>query len=440
MRRFFRKKNIFQPEIMRESADALSNPGCGWYHLYTFDVSETEAPLYVACQEEELVLLRISFGVCRERELLPEELKNIFRILQFFQEKKKGMILRFVYDMEGRGMEAEPVGSSLVKKHMCQIGSVVRQFIPDVLAVQGILVGNWGEMHGSKFLTEKYLKELTQTMLESLESRCFLAVRTPGQFQLITSSMTEEQQTQVSLFNDGMFGSATDLGTYGVATDQEHGSQLREKALQWQHQTAGHRFNGGEVLAGMESEADRQRWQNVKKAADDMAAMHISYLNSTYQQEVLQRWKEQEIIWSGTTQKVSGYEYIGRHLGYRFVVRSVSVDRKQQIHIDVENCGFAELCQQAECFLILEQGDKKVCQCVQTDPESWESGKITELTAQLQITEQFSDTEEIRCYLCLKRSYDGRYIRFANEEAGDDLFIGTFFCKRFARMCSDSGR
>lgn len=426
MRIFFRKKNIFQPEIMRESADALSNPGCGWYHLYTFNVSETEAPLYVVCQEEELVLLRISIGVCRERELLPEELKNIFRILQFFQEKKKGMILRFVYDMEGRGMEAEPVGSSLVKKHMCQIGSVVRQFIPDVLAVQGILVGNWGEMHGSKFLTEKYLKELTQTMLESLNGRCFLAVRTPGQFQVITSSMTEEQQKQIALFNDGMFGSATDLGTYGVATDQEQGDQLREKALQWQHQTARHRFNGGEVLAGMESEADRQRWQNVKKAADDMSDMHISYLNSTYQQDVLQMWKEQEIIWSGIAQKVSGYEYIGRHLGYRFVVRSVSVDRKLQMRLAVENCGFAELCQQAECFLVLEQGDKKVCQCVRTDPESWESGKITELTVQLQITEQFSDAEEIKCYLCLKRRYDGRYIRFANEGAGDYLFIGSF--------------
>ena len=90
------------------------------------------------------------------------------------------------------------------------------------------------------------------------------------------------------------------------------------------------------------------------------------------------------------------------------------------------NCGFAELCQQAECFLILEQGDKKVCQCVRTNPESWESGKITELTVQLQITEQFSDAEEIKCYLCLKRRYDGRYIRFANEGAEDYLFIGSF--------------
>ena len=88
---FKRKKRKFQPEIFRESVDAISNPGCGWYHLYTFDAADLDAPLYVACPEEELVLLRISVRSAREREISGAELKNIARILQFFRDEQKGM-------------------------------------------------------------------------------------------------------------------------------------------------------------------------------------------------------------------------------------------------------------------------------------------------------------------------------------------------------------
>ena len=420
---FKRKKRKFQPEIFRESVNAISNPGCGWYHLYTFDAVDSEAPLYVACPEEELVLLRISVRSARERELSDAELKNIARILQFFQEEQKGMILRFVYDMEGRGMEAEPAAASLIRKHMQQLATVIRQFMPAVLAVQGILVGNWGEMHGSKFLTERYLKELTKTMLDALGEGCFLAVRTPQQFRTVTTVLSEQQCRQLALFNDGIFGSVTDLGTYGVGNDRQQQEQMREDALQWQTQHARCRLNGGEALAGVETEADRKRWQDAGQAATDLAQMHISYLNSTYQQDVLQAWKEQEMTWPGTDWKLSGYEYIGRHLGYRFVVRSVTMDRKNTMHIVVENCGFAELCEEVDCYLIWKQGAKEIRQRIHTDARQWASGKQTEL---ILLVESGKQTKPVFCYLCLQRSRDGRYLCFANEGAGESLLIGRF--------------
>ena len=57
---------------LTESTCALSNPGCGWYHLYSFDLAE-ESFLYIACEEEELVLLRIDIHAFRSCKQIPKE-------------------------------------------------------------------------------------------------------------------------------------------------------------------------------------------------------------------------------------------------------------------------------------------------------------------------------------------------------------------------------
>ena len=35
------KKELFQKAILQESRKAIQNPGCGWYHLYTFNAAQT---------------------------------------------------------------------------------------------------------------------------------------------------------------------------------------------------------------------------------------------------------------------------------------------------------------------------------------------------------------------------------------------------------------
>ena len=147
------KKELFQKAILQESRKAIQNPGCGWYHLYTFNAAQTGEPLYIACEEEELVLLRIDIGAFWDKPISEPSLEWIRRILAFFREKRKGMILRFSYDLEGKGLEKEPGSIRLVEEHMQQIGEVIREYADDIFAVQGILIGNWGEMHGSRYLT-----------------------------------------------------------------------------------------------------------------------------------------------------------------------------------------------------------------------------------------------------------------------------------------------
>ena len=47
-------------------------------------------------------------------------------------------------------MEREPTLFSIVLTHMRQLGAVVRAYESDILITQGLFIGNWGEMHGSK--------------------------------------------------------------------------------------------------------------------------------------------------------------------------------------------------------------------------------------------------------------------------------------------------
>lgn len=81
------------------------------------------------------------------------------------------MILRFSYDLEGKGLEKEPGSIRLVEEHMQQIGEVIREYADDIFAVQGILIGNWGEMHGSRYLTPDAFRTLTDTMIKAVDGR-----------------------------------------------------------------------------------------------------------------------------------------------------------------------------------------------------------------------------------------------------------------------------
>ena len=66
---------------------------------------------------------------------------------------------------------------SLIETHMEQIGDIVLKYAEDILVIQGIFVGNWGEMHGSKFLDIRDMRELLCCLHRSVKGSCCLAVR-----------------------------------------------------------------------------------------------------------------------------------------------------------------------------------------------------------------------------------------------------------------------
>ena len=449
---------------LKESTRALKNPGCGWYHIYTFDLSKKSSneSFYIDCEEEELVLLLIDIHAFRCCEQIPKEALEWFSsILTFFEQHDKGIILRIVYDTKGRGMENEPSSIKIVKSHMKQLGSIIcehtseKKSLPGkILVHQGLFVGSWGEMHGSKFLSEARMKELSDTFLEATKGSCPIAVRKPVQLRQLSCQKTASSplqnapNTNFTLFNDAIFGSETDLGTYGTIrqsalpenSEREKTSWAREDELTWQKTKLQQSFCGGEVLGGMnmlsESSGNTDYppktldWHQV---VEDLAKMHVSYLNSIYSKEVLDDWKAQRIMWNG--EEISEYDYIGRHLGYRFTVTHIKIscvspEKKKQTQSDtqsqisssivtltIKNTGFANLCEEAVCRLILTENNENIKAFeIKSDPRTWNS--ITDTVIECPIPQEIwpQQSQQTKLFLQLIRKRDGRIIEWANEE------------------------
>ena len=402
----------FHKAPLVEALKKVENPGTGWYHLYTFDATCADPVLYIACEEEEIVLLLIDIGGFRGKELSTEALLSIRQIFYFFKEKKRDMIVRFSYDTEGKGMEKEPESGRIVLEHIRQLGTVIREYQSWILVVQGLLVGSWGEMHDSKYLTKKWLIRLAEEMLKATDRQCHLAVRKPAQLRCIEEALGEKAKRNLTLFDDGIFGSETDLGTY------ESSPEARMRELSWMEENLSNGYIGGEVLAvqGM----DEPVWIDGKRAEADFRKMHISYLNSVHQKKILDGWKKETMMWQ--EKQVSAYEYLGAHLGYRFVVRDVRFCRGV-LKIRIENTGFANLCEDAICRLQIYAEHGKTERMIETDPKKWECRKENTLEIRLAKEEQRKGT---RYLLQLFRKKDGRSIRFANQGAEDGVLLGNF--------------
>ena len=416
-----RKGARFQKAEFRESNEALGNPGCGWYHVYPFvirvpselSLEETKLCISDISRDERLVLVRIDIGDFRAGDIPAEALEDIFRIFDLFHISQKQMILRFTYDSVGKGMEREPQDISIVKRHMNQLGKLICRFASDILVLQGIFVGSWGEMHHSKFLTVFHMSELLGCLYRAVGDSCYLAVRTPEQWRSIMACAGTDPalKKRVGLFNDGMFGSPTDLGTYQAASRQEE--------LEWQSRSVASVPNGGEAVAD-------ERPVRCRQAVEEMAKMHLCYLNSSYQQEQLDYWKKERVTLPGCWKGISGYEYIGRHLGSRFVICDAKA-HGGQMEIVIENCGFSRLHEEAECFLVWEEvweekSGRTGRRRIDANASEWESGKKTILRIPLPDTGK--EAEESRVFFQMRRKNDGRSLRFANQGAGDRVLLG----------------
>lgn len=347
------KRLRFEPAALTESTAYLQNPSCGWYRLYPFALEEKpdfEELYWCLCAEETLVLALIDIGAFRDGELPERALCNLAEILEFFGNNKKEVILRITYDREGRGMEREPDFLNTVMGHMRQLGSVICAHREQILLVQGLLVGSWGEMHDSKFLSQERLKQLMHVWQETLGDIA-VAVRTPQQWRILHPKNTEPGSDKMGLFNDGMFGSLDHLGTYGWQKKEEaawRGQWCREEEMDFTGKIAASVPYGGEAVG------DSQEL-TIAEMAEEMRCTHVCYLNRMHDSRRLKQWKEARWNEPGIWGQVSVFDYIGCHLGYRFVVREARLEGKKDfcLKICIENTGFSALNEEAELLLWL---------------------------------------------------------------------------------------
>ncbi len=422
---------------LSESTDSLRNPDRGGYYIQGFTIDGTSGEIgdisnnYFLNQETDLALIEINLknfntGAISDQGL--DQIRDLFEKLRGF---KKDYVIRCLYDWDGKAGLAEPMSRAIIEQHMKQIGPILTQNEDIIYCVQGLFTGNWGEGNGSRYSGDD-LKVLADTFINATNGKFFLSVRVPAIWRNITESSDVSSVCEgtgfyrkLSLFNDGMLGNETDLGTYGVLSknDTDAGSLWRrDDEIEFQSDLCQFVPNGGEVVID-------NSLNDFEASVEYLRKVHASYINLDYDRTVFEKWSRFKIhsddVWDGT----DGKYYIFEHLGYRFVVDTSEVKyhylkNSVTVNADVKNVGFAPIYEDVEVVLL--------CQSDDVSKEFKMSGDaINKLTGDENQTQKYTVSiparelkiQDYRLSIEL-RTKSGEVIKTANVTDTDDVVIG----------------
>lgn len=439
----------FEKLFGKESTDYDGNPSKGWYGLYPFVISEEpdfDNLVWSLADGDVIALVRIDIGrrqpgVGTGSPFTDAELDRADRILTWFEKHSREVILRITYDTEGKGMEHEPSIIKNVAGHMRQLGPVIAAHADNIIVHQGIFVGSWGEMHDSKFLSENAVCELYETLVSACGNKVRIAVRTPMQHRFIMKYLTRYMGTgnadtdtgilRPALYNDAILSSEDDMCTYAGG---------RTVWADYQDEVCTYAVCGGEAIHD-------NPLNDYDNAVKELANMHITYLNRQYDMAVLDKWRSN-----------NGYDYIGTHLGYRFVVTDTAVGRDAEeetgsktqtgvgsiyINVRIANRGFACVYDRVRLLaefrgkdggcisraevmsdMSIKPGDE--CTAVIRLPQECSyMPEVHEREMHQMDNDSFNSEAVATLWLRLERVKDAKVLGFANEGAGAALLVGV---------------
>ena len=394
------------------------------------------------------MLLEINLKNYSNTSISTNALKQLNKILNECTRAKKQVVLRFLYDWDGQALSSEPSDLSQIKKHISQLSSTVNSYADCIYILQGALIGNNGEMNNSNYNDINQIRQIIEELDQNIVPDIYLAVRTPAQLRGVlrtrnplssTNAWHGTLESRLGLFNDGMLGSVYDLGTYDdtpLQSDSAIDEQgTRSEELIFQEKLCQYVPNGGEVTVDNE-------YNDLDNAITDLFQMHVSYLNSEHDADVLDKWKSS--VYTGNTADASdvfsgctGYDYINSHLGYRYVMKQSSIDfhpvfsDTATLYITVSNVGFSSAYIKFDTSLILTDQDTGKSQKIETsiDNRSIAGNDSSEFKINLDVRSLKKGTYTVS--LRMKDSRTKTYIHFANKDYEDSktVPVGTLTLK-----------
>ena len=356
----------FRKEEFKEALNNPANPARGWFDLYAFELDKDPAEFENECKldlRNSFVLLLIDIAAYRDGDIEDKELEKLERLIVFFRRNKKDIILRVTYDHEGKGMHREPLYFEKVRRHAEKIAEFVSDHNKDIFLYQGLLVGKWGEMHTSRFTSTENIHILYEIFKKRMINPVYMAVRKPVQLRWLKDQPEKDiafEPGRLGVFNDGMFGSDSDLGTYDNENKDGawHKSWSREKEQLFTGNIALKVPYGGEALFG-ESFISRYGAETI---LNEMLKQHITYLNRKHDRKLIDYWKKNKMCSKGIWNGKSYFDYIDAHLGYRFFVKNVTAQKKKsgcELNITIENRGFAPIFIDTELYICIVDNENR---------------------------------------------------------------------------------
>lgn len=415
----------YTPSEYRETSDSLNNPYSGFYHIYGYTLSEEADALSSVPEtiqkeldsDTRLIMLQVNLKNYREKDLSSSALLQLDELLSAFSAINKHMILRFLYDWNGEAALTEPEDLSIIRSHIKQTAEIYNRYADHIYLLQGLFTGNYGEMNNSRYQSAEDITTLARDLADAADPSIFLAVRTPLQWRTITgftdpllflNDTDGPFSSRLGLYNDGMLGSDTDTGTYADGT--------RASEISFQEALCDFIPNGGEVIIS-------NPHNDSAAALRDLKSMHISYLNADYDMAVLEKWKTTTYHGTDSFSGHSYYDYIGAHLGYRYILRSSELtfspfkDQEAKISLSLENTGFSGSCRPFDFTATLVNSATGERSAIiippDTNSRSLKSSETNDIILSLPVRDFEKGT--YRLYFSMIDTSSGETIRFAND-------------------------
>ncbi len=457
-----------------ESNEDFPNPERGFYRAAETNVQQyelldvEEMKTWRTLQQADdgiykiyssLVFRNIVLAGYTNTPLSQELLDNINKDFIAAREAGMKLILRFCYTVTPHGGACPEnficprygdAPKAIVLQQIAQLKPLL-QYNADVIAcMQMGFIGTWGENYysdyfgdpssnGSGRLSDKNWEdknEVLRALLDALPAGRMIQVRTPQMKQRYvygvnapTSSEALSEQdafsgadaARIGFHNDCFLSSPDDYGTFD---DYGNSATPRAAAYGVLHNYAA--LDGQFTAVGGETCDDtyspQNDCENGGKAQTEMRAMHYSFLNCAYNNDVNDDWE-----------KGGCMDAIRRNLGYRFVLRNavfpkepVKAGMQLAFSVTVENVGYASPYNSRPVQLIMRNKTSGAAFvfAIDTDVRRWYSG--THLIIGKFITDTAMPAGEYDLLLSLPDASESlskrpEYaIRLANEATWDE--------------------
>ena len=445
----------YQAASYQETNVVLNNPFRGFHHLYGFTLSEDDPEdtakrikQYINSGSMPLMVIQVNLKNYANTDLSDNALTQLDYILTHIHASKRQVILRFLYDWDGKALETEPDNIEQIMRHMDQIGPVVNSYADAVFLLQSTFTGNCGEMTQTKFGSHESNRLLMSHLAQVTDPSIYLAVRTPSHLRGVTQTRTPVSAdtaydgslgSRLGLFNDGMLGSVYDLGTYdntpNADTTEPEDKGTREEEISFQDYICQFVPNGGEAILYDAPYSD------LENALPDLVKMHVTYLNCDHHAAVMDKWKNTIYHGDDCFDGVSGYEYIAAHLGYRYVVMGSgftydALDKNSAVlTLTIENTGFAPSYRLFDCSLSLEDTETglQLILPVTLDNRTIGGGSQAEFSFPLVINGLPEGTYQVTFFMT--DPYTEQLIEFANDkiDSAGRTILGTLTVESASR-------
>ena len=411
----------------------FANPERGMYSGTSFS-SEHGSPIsqnvLKVGRAESRTLYMLEFWLMDffESDISEAYLQLIRKNLEVYRTGGAKCILRFGYSNGIKDLskpyESGPFDPTeeQVLRHIAQLKPILQEYADVVFVLQAGFVGCWGEWYYTNHFianpstAEDYLprKHVTDALLDALPGNRQVELRAPH-FKMkmygynladtITRAEAHMPTTKARLggHNACYLASSNDQGTFGGNADREY----------WKAETK-YTIMGGETC-------DLSNFCKCENTLKSMADYHFTYLNMSYNKDVLRYWD-----------KNGCYQEIKTRLGYRLALTYAAFTSKPaagspfRVVLHIKNDGFAPVMNPRDAELVLTDKSGKVVKAfpLDSDPRFWMPSTTTDIDRTINLPEGLSGEYTLSLNLPDPaenlRANPLFSIRLANEDVWDE--------------------